>query len=560
MKAEHETYFTPFRSDISKITLPERFTFPFYYAPHPITKVASEELQAYIETQQFEHNFGLQKDASGPVIGKMFGVLVVKNLKGELGYFSAFSGKLGNENHHAGFVPTVYDMLTEDGFFNPGKIEISKITEDLEQKQKGKDYLALKEALDQTKKEAEQSIENYRQFMREAKKQRKIKRTEGENLSTEELAQLKDELIKESLHHKHQLRVLQKEWKQRVINSENQLAPLQEEIDQLKKIRSNKSNNLQKRLFEEYVFLNKNGVYKSLLDIFEPTIHKVPPSGAGECAAPKLLHFAYKHGYQPIAMAEFWWGASPRSEIKQHKNYYPSCRGKCEPILGHMLEGLNVDPNPMLNDNFEDKSLEIIYEDEDIIAVNKPADFLSVPGKTIKDSVYQRIKDQYPEATGPLIVHRLDMATSGILLLAKTKESNAALQEQFINRTVSKCYVALLDGEIEQDEGYIELPLRLDINDRPRQLVCFKHGKPAKTKFKVIERKNGKTKIHFFPITGRTHQLRMHAAHQDGLNTPICGDDLYGKVSNRLYLHAEKIEFTHPKTGKKFKIKCESGF
>ena len=259
-------------------------------------------------------------------------------------------------------------------------------------------------------------------------------------------------------------------------------------------------------------------------------------------------------------MAEFWWGKSPNSEIRKHKNFYPACQGRCKPILTHMLEGIEMEENPMLENSSNEKDIKIIFEDDAIVVLNKPAELLSVPGKEINDSVLVRVKNLYPNATGPLIVHRLDMSTSGIMLFTKTKKANKILQNQFIERTIKKRYVALLDGIIKENEGEINLPLRVDLDDRPRQLVCDIYGKPAKTKWKVIDRKNNTTRIHFYPITGRTHQLRVHASHSLGLNTPIMGDDLYGKKSNRLHLHAEFIEFTHPITKKKTSFTVDSNF
>lgn len=259
-------------------------------------------------------------------------------------------------------------------------------------------------------------------------------------------------------------------------------------------------------------------------------------------------------------MAEFWWGDSPRSEIRKHGQFYPSCRGKCEPILGHMLEGIELDDNPMLVVPSIGKELETIYEDDHILVINKPAEFLSVPGKTIKDSVYHRIQENFPDISGPIIIHRLDMSTSGIMLVAKNKHAHKAIQKQFIDRTIKKRYIALLDGLINEDSGFVELPLRTDINDRPRQLVCEEHGKHARTEWKVIERSEGTTRIHFFPVTGRTHQLRVHASHAKGLNTPIVGDDLYGKRSNRLHLHAEWIKFMHPVTRQTMELQVNADF
>jgi tRNA pseudouridine32 synthase/23S rRNA pseudouridine746 synthase len=259
-------------------------------------------------------------------------------------------------------------------------------------------------------------------------------------------------------------------------------------------------------------------------------------------------------------MAEFWWGISPNSEVRKHKNYYPACQSRCKPILTHMLKGVEMDKNLLIENLAEQQKLEIIFEDDVILVVNKPSEFLSVPGKEIKDSVYSRIRKQYPNATGPLIVHRLDMSTSGILLLTKTKEDNKILQSQFIKRTIKKRYVALLDGSLTEKNGVINLPIRLDIDDRPRQLVDFTNGKPAETKWTVVAQKDNKTRVHFFPITGRTHQLRVHAAHKDGLNTPIIGDDLYGKKQDRLHLHAEYIEFEHPTTKEKMSFTVAPDF
>ena len=320
------------------------------------------------------------------------------------------------------------------------------------------------------------------------------------------------------------------------------------------------SSSLQRKIFNQYQFLNSNGKLKSLFDIFDNTPQKIPPTAAGECAAPRLLQYAFNHQMKPLAMAEFWWGASPKSEIRKHQNFYPACQGKCKPILSHMLEGIKMDENPLLNNPGDSKSYDIIFEDEVMLVINKPAGLLSVPGKNIEDSVYYRIKNTYPKATGPLIVHRLDMCTSGLLLIALTKEAHKNLQQQFTKRTVKKRYCALLDGILKEDQGIIDLPLRVDLDDRPRQLVCYEYGKSAKTQWQVIERKDGKTKVYFYPITGRTHQLRVHAAHSLGLNTPIIGDDLYGVSANRLYLHAETIEFTHPVSQALLSFKVDAEF
>ena len=287
---------------------------------------------------------------------------------------------------------------------------------------------------------------------------------------------------------------------------------------------------MQLQLFEQYVFLNKDGKSKSLQEIFSHTAFGKPPGGAGECATPKLLQFAFANGYKPIAMAEFWWGAAPKSEIRKHKQFYPACTGKCKPILAHMLEGIPVDENPFLRIPDDKRGLEIVYEDESLVVVNKPAGLLSVPGKEISESVYTRLKDVLGD-TEPLIIHRLDMDTSGLLVVAKTQEAHKHIQKQFMQGRVRKRYRALLSKEIDQLEGEISLPLTADIYNRPRQLVCFATGKKSVTRYKVIKTYNAMTKVDFWPLTGRTHQLRMHSAHELGLNAPIVGDDLYGTVA-----------------------------
>ena len=331
------------------------------------------------------------------------------------------------------------------------------------------------------------------------------------------------------------------------------------ELQRLKELRKEKSAALQNQLFEQYTFLNAKGNSKTLYDIFVSTYGIQPPAAAGECAAPKLLQYAYVQNWKPIALAEFWWGKSPKSELRQHTAFYPACKSKCEPILTHMLEGLNVGPNPLLLQKEVDE-LPVVFEDGVMVIINKPADFLTVPGIHLEDSVYTRMKKKYPHATGPLIVHRLDMATSGLLIIAKTKEIHEQLQQYFIKKKIQKTYEALLAGEVQIEQGIIDLPLRVDLDDRPRQLVCYEHGKSAVTHFKVLNAIDGVTRILFYPITGRTHQLRVHAAHTQGLQHAIKGDDLYGTKSDRLYLHAKSLQFKHPVTKVDLHIEAPTPF
>ncbi len=546
-KTTEKTYFTRFKQMVTQIPLPEKFTFPFYYEPHELSRIAVSELQERLENDNFNHNFGLNSDSESTPSGKMFGVLVVQNPQGELGYLSAFSGKVGNSNDHDGFVPPVFDMLQTGDFFMEGMDEISRLTDQIEALKKNPESVELRTQVVKLKSQAKEEIEAFRERMRQLKRERKEKRsTLSPDMNLTERAIIENTLIRESLTKKHELKMLNAEWERKIQIAEVQNNTHLEILKALKKQRKEMSGILQSRLFDAYNFLNAKGELKNLGHIFKDHSNSEPPSGAGECAAPKLLHYAYQKNLKPIAMAEFWWGVSPKSEVRKHGNFYPSCRGKCEPILGFMLEGLQVDSNPMLELPEYVRPLDIVYEDDVLLVINKPAEFLSVPGKSLLPSIYDLVKEKYPEATGPLIVHRLDMATSGILLLTKTKEANKKMQAQFIEKRIRKRYVALLDGVLDGREGVIDLPLRLDVDDRPRQLVCHEHGKVAKTRWEVIDELYGRTRVYFYPITGRTHQLRVHAAHKDGLNTAILGDDLYGKGGKRLHLHAEQLTFEHP--------------
>ncbi|QJD95224.1 RNA pseudouridine synthase [Mucilaginibacter robiniae] len=553
------TYFSD--KSVNDIPLPERFTFPFYYEPHPLTKIAAAELQDYLESQtDLDHNFGLVSNQEGIVIGKMFGVLVVQDMKGKLGYLTAFSGKLAGSNDHPRFVPPVFDMLVENSFFLKEQEVISAINTQLEKIEADENYRRLKLDFEQLSVQSLKEISAFKKQLKSNKNNRKKLREEQKNnMGHSEYAQFEAYLIKHSLHDKHQLNVLTNQWAQLLEETQVQLVQVEASIEALKDERKQRSAALQKQLFEQYVFLNKEGKSKSLQEIFSVTAFGKPPAGAGECATPKLLQFAFANGYKPLAMAEFWWGESPKSEIRKHKQFYPACTGKCKPILGHMLEGMLVDENPFLQNPAENCRLEVVYEDECLVLVNKPAGLRSVPGIDIQDSVYIRLKYAWKNIE-PLIIHRLDMGTSGLLIVAKTPEVHKHIQRQFLQRTVSKRYTALLSKILDQEEGEVKLPLRTDLYNRPRQLVCFEHGKNSITKWKVVERNEGIIKIHFWPLTGRTHQLRMHSAHELGLNAPIVGDDLYGTPSERLYLHAAQIEFVHPKTKERISFEVVENF
>lgn len=538
-----------FTTSITDIPLPERFTYPFCYTPHPLCILAAKEVQSYL-TRQTAWKDELRQ-------GKMFGVLIVQTEHGETGYLAAFSGILAGKNLHPFFVPPVYNLLQPQGFFKIEEENISSINRNIRQLENDKAYAALSAELARTIQSAENILATAKAQLKEAKTAREQRRKEKELNAQEEA-----ELIRESQFQKAEYKRLERSWKARITTLQTQTEDWERRISALKSERKTRSAALQQKLFEQFGMLNYRGEVKNLCEIFGQTVHKTPPAGAGECAAPKLLQQAYLHGWKPIAMAEFWWGDSPKTEIRHHGHYYPACKGKCEPILQHMLQGLQVEENPMLKRmQVPSKNLEIVYEDPWLSVINKPAGILSVPGKEDAVSVYSLMREQYPEADGPLTVHRLDMATSGLMLIAKTKRVHQNLQAQFKNRLVRKRYVALLEGIVPKDKGTVDLPLCLNPLDRPRQMVHTEHGKPAITDYQVLERLDGKrTRIAFYPRTGRTHQLRIHAAHPLGLHCPIIGDELYGEKADRLYLHAEYLEFTHPITGETVRITKEVEF
>lgn len=314
-------------------------------------------------------------------------------------------------------------------------------------------------------------------------------------------------------------------------------------------------------LFHQYQLLNARGEVKDLVDIWQsyynrPKLQRkypLPPGGTGDCCAPKLLQFAYQQGLKPVCMAEFWWGQPTREELRQHLNYYPACRGKCKPILTWMLQGLEVDPDPE-SLGFARLEPQIVYEDDYLVVIDKPSGLLSVPGRLEDYSVQTIMQQRYP---GSMVAHRLDMGTSGLLIVAKSMDVYHELQQQFIRHEVRKKYIAMLEGQgagsKEQEKGRIALPLRPDPMNRPRQVVDMEHGKRAVTDYEFMT----DNMVALYPQTGRTHQLRIHCAHPDGLGRPIVGDELYGTKGERLMLHASELWLRHPVSGKEMHLKCE---
>ncbi|ARN77228.1 RNA pseudouridine synthase [Nonlabens spongiae] len=551
-----------FSTDVSQIPLPEKFTFPFYYEPHELARRAANELQQYLDSLEnwfFDLKLG-PEDYAHP-LGKMFGVLVVRAQNGELGYLCAFSGVRTGKQEDNFFVPLVFDPFHENSLYAQKLKDLEHLTSTIENMEVDSKLVKLKRKTETREALNLEKLKNEKKRQAEKKKQRKTLRNKQEPLLSEfAFKKLKEEHHQASLASKFLLKEYQIYLKAQTHNDRLKIENWENEISKLKNKRKELSKHLQEWIFSNYRFLNARGETTNALELFKNRPPYIPPSGTGDCAAPKLLQYAYQNQLEPIAMAEFWYGEPLPSQVRKHGQFYPACRSKCEPVLGFMLQGLEVEENPLLQSQSVDLNLEIIYEDDHVFAVNKPAELLSVRGKEISDSVQERLERRFPDATGPLLVHRLDMSTSGILLCAKDIETYKKLQKQFTNRSISKRYVALLDGIVKEKEGFIDLPLRLDLDNRPFQLVDHQKGKSARTRYEVLKIQNGKTCIAFYPITGRTHQLRVHAAHKDGLNCPIIGDDLYGKRADRLHLHAEQLVFEHPVTKEEIHLKVEAPF
>ncbi|MBR1803631.1 MAG: RNA pseudouridine synthase [Muribaculaceae bacterium] len=535
---------------MTAIGRPRLFTWPFHYVPHPLCVEATRQVQRYVASQT-DWAAELRQ-------GKMLGVLVVEDNRNELGFLAAFSGNLAGTNRHDYFVPPIYDLLDPQGEFKRGEREITAINHRIAQLEQAPELIALKRERDDCATRQLQEQEQFKQQMEQARQRRHALRDSSTLTDREQQS-----LVRESQFMKAELKRLRHRQAGELSALDALLAAMTEEITGLREQRKQMSERLQQRLFDLYVVLNGHGERQTLTQVFADfarsegkSRYAVPPGGAGECCAPKLLQYAYSHALHPVCMAEFWWGDSPVGEVRHHGHYYPACRSKCLPILTFMLQGLKVEPNPLA----ERASIDIkeIYDDQWLTVVEKPAGMLSEPGKLLSDSALHRFKARHPEASGPILVHRLDQETSGLLVFAKDKTTHKELQRQFAEREVRKQYVALLDGVVKTDGGNIDLPLLPNVDDRPRQVVDFELGKKAFTMYSVMERTaDGKTWVIFTPLTGRTHQLRVHASHPLGLGCPIVGDMLYGTAAQRLMLHAASLSFVHPVSGQRLHFRSE---
>ena len=554
---------------LSGIDIPERMNNPLDYQPHPLCIAVCKELQTYLSERE-DWREEIDK-------GKMFGVLIVENAQPasgapKIGYLAAYSGQIGGRSDWDDFVPAVFDYLQPDGYFKTHEAEISGINQSIRKLEANTHMKEAKGLILQLQEERKHTIAAYQEKIKKAKAKRDARREAG-SLNPEEEA----EMVKESQFMKAELRRLKKSLSEKT-SLETEYEAYQADILSLKQLRKTLSDALQQWLFSQFRMQNHEGESKDLLEIFRDAalrdypqatiatsriaaLKMVPPAGSGECCEPKLLQYAYSFGYKPLQMAMFWWGESPKEEIRHHLHFYPACNGKCKPILQWMLPASTFEPAAV--DLSLYNKVETLYEDREIAVIHKPEGLLSVPGKdAAQPSVYALMRSKYPEATGPLIVHRLDMSTSGVMMIAKTEFAYHRLQKAFLNHQIQKKYVAIISGKVIPEKGIISLPLMPDYLDRPRQIVEHEQGKEAITEYEVLEPVDDfHLRIALYPKTGRTHQLRVHCAHQEGLNAPILGDPLYGnEKAARLHLHAEEITFEHPLTGKKMTITRKADF
>ncbi len=528
--------FHEFLPGMSMPDVPPVFPSPFAAVPHPLARRAALDLQ-----QRLRRNYpGLETGE-----GKMFGVLVVITRAHRVGYLAGFSGMVDGQWVLPGFVPPIFSVAVRSTFLDPGEQALKALTRRIRELRNAPELATLMQQREQIRATADAEIAQCRMQHQERRQWRHRQRKAVVMLenAAEREAQLVV-LARQSQQDKQRKKQLKQHWDRQLADVDAKLDARHQEIMTLEQERKALSNALQQQVFDGYLLTNLRGETRPLR-MFYP--EGLVPGGAGDCAGPKLIHYAISQGMKPLAMAEFWWGKSPSAGVRHHRQFYPACRGKCRPILPFMLRGVELEPEPGPFLLAPDASLDVIYQDDDLLLINKPAGLLSTPGKEVEDAVQTRLRKLFPDATGPLLVHRLDLATSGLLLVALRPEIHKALQQQFMQRRVEKRYVAILDGVPQGAEGVIDLPLRVDLDDRPRQVICRQYGKKAVTNWRVVSRERGRVRVHFFPETGRTHQLRVHAAHAEGLNAPIVGDELYGRAAaTRMMLHAERLGFMHP--------------
>ncbi|MEC4818794.1 MAG: pseudouridine synthase [Scytonema sp. PMC 1069.18] len=478
--------------------------------------------------------------------GKMYGVLLVELPSGEQRILKAFSGLLFSRSTVEGWVPPIPGRDQVAFFESRTLADLEVIKQELITLQQ----LPEREYYKTLSQEFERRLQEMSDRHQECKQQRQKKRQElCTTLTDEALTVALEKLNEESRREGMERRKLKRQ-------RDEVLQPLKQVIEaadirmrELKQKRKELSRQLQAQMHAAYTLTNFLGTSLSLQNLMP---RGSIPTGTGDCCAPKLLHYAATHGLKPLAMAEFWWGASSSDGDKVQGEFYGACAERCQPLMGFLLSGL-----PTTNvETVHTLSLPVVYEDKWLIAINKPAGLLSVPGRyrDRQDSVLTRLRQILPDGMELITAHRLDQETSGILLLARNLQTYRQLSQQFQQRQVHKVYEALLYGSVTTDRGVIELPLWGDPQNRPYQQVNYQYGKPSVTQFQVIAREGNYTRVEFVPLTGRTHQLRVHAADARGIGTPILGDRLYGcrTQAHRLHLHARELGFKHPHLGEMY--------
>ncbi|WP_167508742.1 RluA family pseudouridine synthase [Corallococcus sp. CA031C] len=534
--------------------VPTAFPSPFdALGPHALARRAAESLQATLREGVIAPGLS-SRLLEGPDGGKMFGVLVVRQRDGSQGVLRAFSAMLAGRWDVPGFVPPLFDREARARVEPVAETTVKALLARAEAWSTSEELLRLRADDDARQAREATEREALRQRHEDRRRQRHARRAEvlaATDLTEATRAEALHALDQESRGDKAEKR----RWDAAQEQTRRDLAPRRAKAERrlraLDRLRRIVSRGFMKQLHDTYAITNARGETRPLRTLYAGA---EPPSGAGDCAGAKLLAHAFAHRLQPVALAEFWWGTPPASGGRIQGAFYPACRDKCGPLLPFMLEGLEVSaPRLFVPPPAPTPELSIIFEDAWLVIIDKPCGLLSVPGRdaALTDSVLTRLRARHPHATGPLLVHRLDLDTSGLLVAALDARTHSALQRQFLHRDVDKQYVALIGGPVQGASGTITLPLRVDLDDRPRQIVDPVHGKPAVTDWRVLHREAGRTRVAFHPRTGRTHQLRVHAAHPLGLGAPIVGDPLYGHADRRLFLHAEVLSFVHPATGER---------
>lgn len=560
---EVETSLTFFEPQPEPRSVPEAFPSPFdELGPHALARRAAEVMQAVLRRGFIAPGLSAAL-LDGPEGGKMFGVLVVREPGGRVGFLRSFSGMLAGRWEVEGFVPPLFDRSVREQVEPSGEATVKGLLARFQAHESSEELRAVRSAYaamearhteERAALRARHDANRKRRHARRAELEASVALTEAER---REALHALDQESRGDKAEKRRADAAQEEERRALLPRK---VKLERRLRALERLRQGFCRALMQRIHDTYEVPNARGERRLLRALYATG---EPPSGAGDCAGPKLLAYAFRNGLRPLALAEFWWGAPPPAGGRIAGAFYAACEDKCGPLLPFMMEGLEVSPPRTFSPaTVLQDDLPIVFEDPWLVVVDKPAGLLSVPGRdaTVTDSVLARLRARYPSATGPLLVHRLDLDTSGLLVAALDPETYADLQRQFTGREVHKRYVAWLAGEVRGERGTIELPLRVDLDDRPRQIYDPVHGKAAVTEWQVLERNGGRTRVALFPHTGRTHQLRVHASHPLGLGAPIVGDRLYGHEEGRLHLHAESLSLRHPKTGQQLSFERPAPF